>query len=221
MTWAREDWTCENGHPLYLIDGEKICTKCPKLAGAGRLVKCKRGHVYPAPYCRTCSSYYSAPWLGVLDETGETYCPGGHYHTHETLTYLARPGGGAERKCGLCIASSLKSASKAYSEMQSEDRKRTGRKYTIKKRLPNTFVDWVVVQRMIDGKVDEVHQMVRDDSRGPTLMERWVAVCSTPKWHPFMRSADENHSSDRRPFWERIGHNMGWEPKTIADVLME
>jgi hypothetical protein len=217
-----EGWVDDRGHPLYLIDGEKICSRCPGYTADTELFVCKYGHTYiRGKGCRVCEAWRTAPWLKQLDQTGETVCSRGHEHTHETLLYSRTANGGAERKCPQCVEGSMAKATASYVERMAKEREVTGRTYSVKTRLPYTYVDWVVVQRLIDGKVDEVHQIMRDDSRGPTLMERWVAVCSTPPWKPFIRSSSDGHTSDRRPDWEKIGKSYGWEPKTITQVMAE
>lgn len=223
-----EGWICPDGHPLYLIDGEKICAICAEIERNGaRPNRCKkRGHTVPrsAKNCRVCQRYRHAPWWEVLDTMGSATCPSGHEVTHEDLLYGIRSGGIVERKCHSCVRESWSKAHDVFMKRREEVAAAEGRELrhrdAPKKRLPIDYFDWVVSLRLIEGKIDEVYDMRRGEHVGATAMEKWVAYHSTGGDYFFTRKFD-NSEKHVREQWPDVGLRKGWPPKTLAQAMSE
>lgn len=224
-----EGWICEGGHPYFMIDGEKVCPICVKIAVEGVRVSqrpCAGNHTRPMSHgnCRLCERYNKTPWQKELDLTGKATCPKGHSLTHEDLKYTHRQGKTPERQCGQCRYDRIVTASKAYikkrEEIAAAEGREVRRKNAPKKRLPAESYDWVVALRLIEGKVDEVYDMVRDEHKGATLMEQWIAYCSTTEEdNTRMIRHHSGIPSYIRPQWKRAADSRGWKPKTLAQAM--
>jgi len=230
VTW-REEWICSGEHPLYLVDGTKVCMTCVKIAevGAKRKRCIKMNHTVPADAdsCALCQRFTKAEWLKQLDLTGETVCPNGHANTHATLKYTLRSGKIPERKCQECIDASAKKAAATQRQIRAAIAKAEGREMDTRakrrRRLGADYFDWVVALRLIEGKVDEVYDMMRGKHKGATGMEKWVAFHST---HGIDTSKFVRHDHNARPSnvryqWTETGTALKWEPKTLAQAMAE
>lgn len=223
-----EGWICEGGHPYYLVDGEKMCPICIKIADVGsRPKRCRvMGHLVPADqqWCTLCQRYTKLEWLRELDKTGTSTCPQGHEATHETLKYSLRSGKFPERKCEACVSSSWKKANTAYIAKRMGIAQAEGRELQHrpkeKRRLAPEYFDWVVALRLIEGKIDEVYDMRRGTHVGATGMERWVAYHSTTDDYNYMRTTPSGPTHVRSS-WVDTGKVKRWKPKTLAQAMSE
>lgn len=222
------DWICEDGHPLYLIDGDKVCSICQQIAEHGaRPGRCRlRGHTVPknSNNCRACRRYREAPWFEELDATGSAVCPSGHHMTHENLAYGLRGGVWPERKCSQCVTEGWQKAHAAFmrnrESVAAAEGREVRRRSVPKVRLPSDYIDWVVALRLIEGKVDEVYEMKRGKHIGATAMEKWVAFHSTADSDIFERSCPGGVTSVRYQ-WREYGDRHKWKPKTLAQAMAE
>jgi hypothetical protein len=223
-----EGWICEDGHPLYRIDDVKICKICPIIAEVGaKENRCRlMGHTVPvtSECCTICNQYSKIPWHKELDQNGVATCPAGHTVTHEDMLYNMRGGKSPERKCYQCVSASWKRANAAYvagrEAVAAAEGREIDRRYKEARRLPLDYFDWVVALRLIEGKVDEVYDMRRDNNIGPTAMEKWVAYHST--------TDDYNHTRTQpggpkfvRHQWAETGQLKKWKPRTLAQAMSE
>lgn len=170
----RESWICPEGHPMYRIylgTGSFVrCIICQKVEKSVNPRLCIRGHTFPAEdrQCRLCLWYSQRPWLKELDEKGVATCPSGHEVTHDMLCYKRRK----QRRCPKCHTKARGKAVAAMAEANTgKPNANKGKHYGVKR----TFADWVVVYRLIEGRLDEVYSMKRGFTTGPTPMEEWVA----------------------------------------------
>lgn len=225
-----EGWICEGGHPLYLIDGEKFCPICILIAERGVKPQAPRGrrgcsHTVPMGVnsCYVCERHRKAPWLRALDQNGRATCPRGHEATHETLKY-SRRGDAVVRRCARCEEVGVAQAQRAFLRRKEEIAAAEGRQVRHrddpKKRLPADFADWVVILRLIEGKVDEVYDMKRGEMVGATAMEKWVAYHSTSEDYNFTRTQPSGVHTVRH-HWTETGQANGWKPKTLAQFMSE
>lgn len=225
MTW-KEDWICEGGHPYMMRDGVKYCPVCEAIASNGlrKIPRCPQNHTVPAgiKYCPTCERYRNSRWQKALDLTGQSTCVYGHTMTHDACYYGMRLGKWPERKCSICVKERMMGANKIYQEQRAKTREEKGLKKRPPKRksLPPTFCDWVVALRLVEGKVDEVYDMRRDDTVGPTAMEKWVAYHSTPDNYVSTRTFNSGPSVVRYQ-WREYGDLKKWKPKTLAQAMRE
>lgn len=238
MNW-REKWICEHGHPKYRIfqgTGSFLaCLICKKVEKSINPRTCKRSHPFPAEdrQCRLCMWYAQHPWLKELDEHGEAVCPKGHTVTHNTLNYRRR----GYRRCGECHKLGRGVAVKAMADNhRGRPNVNKGKRFGVKR----TFADWVVVYRLIEGRLDEVYQMKRGTTTGPTPMEEWIAYNSTSPLegaHKLAYSDQDEliHSrggsskgkshelalsfARRWEKWGTYGRDRKWEPKTIWELI--
>lgn len=229
-------WVCESGHPRYWVyraDGarRKVCHICAKIAKSASPRMCIRGHTFPVEerQCRLCLIYRQNPWLKELDEKGIATCPRGHEMTHDTLNYSTH----RKRCCSTCFTEARQRGVAACAAHHTgKPNANRGKKYGVKK----DFVDWVVVHRMINNQVEDVMQMKRGFSTGPTSMEKWVAYCSTTPMESAHRRAyhgespkngnSVSHMEIQRwesmwSSWGEEGRRKKWPRKTILDVLAE
>lgn len=224
------DWLCEGGHPYYLVDGTKFCPVCVKIAKVGAKKKrcVKMNHTAPADAdsCALCQRFTKAPWLKQLDLTGETICPNGHANTHATLKYTLRNGKIPERKCQACVDTSAKKAAETFRQNRMAVAEAEGRELDTRAkrraRFGPEYFDWVVALRLIEGKVDEVYEMMRGKHKGATAMEKWVAYHSTTDWDtPRLIRHTDKRPNNIRSAWVVTGTQLGWKPKTLAQAMSE
>lgn len=239
MNW-KEKWICELGHPKYRVfagTGSSLtCFICKKIEKSLNPKVCLRGHKYASEdrQCRLCMWYAQHPWLKELDTTGEAVCPRGHEVTHATLNYKRR----GYRRCPECHKLGRGIAVKAMAEAhRGKPNANRGKRFGVTR----TFADWVVVLRLIEGRLDEVYQMRRGTTKGPTPMEEWVAYNSTRPGEGAWRLAysEQNELLARRhgaremgkanelaasftrrwEKWGTYGRERKWEPKTIWELI--
>lgn len=225
------DWICEGGHPYYLIDGVKHCPICVRIAEVGvKPTRCvKMGHTIPADVrsCSLCHRFTKADWQRQLDLNGEATCPKGHALTHATLAYIRRGSGVYERKCPTCIDVNWKAAGRQYRTNCEARAKREGREMRRvgrpKKRFKPTDYDWVVALRLIEGKIDEVYDMMRGTHKGATTMEKWIAYCSTTEHDStrLIRRFGAGNDKHLRNQWAEYPEKAGWSRKTLAQAMNE
>jgi hypothetical protein len=237
-------WICEYGHPKYRVtrgaptgyrDTRRTCHICEKIAQSDPRM-CIRGHRFPSVerQCRLCLIYRQNPWLKELDETGIAQCPRGHWMEHQKLNYNTPK----RRACGVCHVEQRARAIAAASEAnRGKPNVNKGRTMGVKQR----YVDWVVVHRLMVGRLDEVYAMRRGTTKGPTAMEEWVAYNSFNPLESGHRLAyssqaelkrttkgDKGKSHDlllsfikRWEGWGVKGRKHGFPAKTLDDLLAE
>lgn len=236
-------WLCEFGHPKYRVvhkgakhNSKRVCHICTKIEKSDPRI-CIRGHKFPSAerQCRLCLIYRQNPWLKELDEVGIATCPRGHEMEHHKLNYNT-PG---RRCCGVCyFEAKKKNIRAAQSSLVGKPNVNRGKKVGVAK----TFVDWVVVHRLMEGRLDEVYAMRRGTTTGPTPMEEWVAYNSFNPMESAHRLAYSEQDelcakrSDtgkgkshvlimsftaRWEKWGTYGRGRGWKPRSLRDVLSE
>lgn len=241
MTEAwRSKWICDKGHPKYRIhmgNGSELrCLICRKLAKTADVRTCRRGHSFPVEerQCRLCLWHAQHPWLKVLDETGESECPKGHKVTHTTLNYRRR----GQRRCPECHKHARGKSVAAMAERNTGvPNANKGKHYGVKR----TFADWVVVYRLIEGRLDEVYKMKRGFTTGPTPMEEWIAYNSMQPLESAHRLAYSDQDEllarsfgtreigksnelaksfiNRWQKWGNYGRERKWKPMNIWELI--
>lgn len=234
----KQRWICERGHPKYRLyvgtGSRRVCLICQKVEKSVNPRTCRRGHTFPVEdrQCRLCLWYAQNPWLKELDENGISTCPSGHAVTHDTLCYKRR----GQRRCPECHK---KARGKAVTAMIEHNTGRPnankGRRYGVKR----TFADWVVVYRLIEGRLDEVYKMQRGFTVGPTPMEEWIAHNSMNPLEGAHRLAYSDQGElyfarekgkanelasafvSRWEKWGTYGRAHKWEPKTMWELIGE
>lgn len=239
----KPQWICDKGHPKYRVKrpgGQTplVCHICAKVAKSASPRMCIRGHEFPVEerQCRLCLIYKQNPWLKELDENGKANCPRGHEMTHDTLNYDTPK----RRCCSTCYLTSRQRAIQAMAKQNTgKSNANKGKTYGVKK----TFADWVVVLRLIEGRLDEVYSMKRGFTVGPTPMEEWIAHNSMNPMesaHRLAYSEQKELCTKRGPQtdkvkanslassfiirwekWGTYGRARKWEPKTMWELIGE
>ncbi len=227
MTW-RDDWICPGGHPYYLIDGVKTCWVCDRIAEVGAKERGCKADLHQTPlgtsHCVTCEKWRKRAWSEELDTVGKAVCPDGHEITHETLKYMLGADGIPQRRCAECAITGRKRATASYVASREEHHAKNGtlmRRQQEKVRLPLDYFDWVVSLRLIEGKVDEVYDMMRGKHKGATAMEKWVAYHSVPRDFSAVRHLKSGETTGVHLSWATVGIARGWKPKTLAQAMAE
>lgn len=185
---------CMNGHPVSHNDNSIVYIKTKK---------------FKARHCRQCdTNSIAVARQSTPDVTVNPMCRKGlHERTEENTHYI-----NGKRQCKPCWST----AQQAYDDRLALKRQK-------KADLRPSYVDWVVVERMlVKGQMDYIR---RGRHVGPTDGERWVAYCT------FVQQAGGRHPDElygepgydvmqlwKYSAWKGLGTKYRWRKLTVGEV---
>lgn len=184
---------CPNGHPVSHYDDSIVYQKTKK---------------FRARRCRVCTEAAtnkarSVPHDWAADELCRNKL---HPKTEENFSLIH-----GKRQCGLC-----------WEEAHERHLMRKGVAKEKKRGLSATWVDWVVVERLLSRGTTEYIR--RGRHIGPTDGERWVAYCTFVRNHGdpetlYGEPGFEAMALWKMSQWKDLGRKHQWREFTLYDLM--